>query len=226
MCGRYSFAPSLKQKAKQLDDLNHPVEWKIRYNIAPTQSAYVIANDNPRQIQEMNWGLVPFWSKDGKNGGKMINARSETIFEKSAFRKIILTRRCLVPADSFYEWRKDPDGRKLPYRIFPESGDLIFMAAIWDRWSTGAGSQNTFSIITTDANEDVASLHDRMPLILTTKEARDKWLSDLLTEELEGLLQPPPEGLLKMYRVSERVNSPKHDGPDLQEEVNDAPRLF
>lgn len=226
MCGRYSFAPSIKQKKQQLDDFHHPVEWKIRYNLAPTQSAYVIANDDPTTVQEMNWGLVPFWSKDGKEGGKMINARSETIFEKPAFRKIILTRRCLVPADSFYEWRKDPDGRKLPYRIFLENGDLLFMAGIWDRWRTEDTAKNTFSIITTDANEDVSPLHDRMPLILTTKEAREKWLSDAPKEELEDMLRPLPDGSLHMYRVSERVNGTRYDGPDLQEEVQDDPRLF
>lgn len=226
MCGRYSFAPSLKQKTKQLDDLNHPAEWKIRYNVAPTQSAYVIANDNPRLVQEMNWGLVPFWSKDGKNSGKMINARSETIFEKPAFRKSILTRRCLVPADSFYEWRKEPDGRKLPYRIFQENGDLLFMAGIWDHWGSGSSALHTFSIITTDANDDLADLHDRMPLILPTKEARHQWLSDLPTESLEEMLQPPREGLLTMYRVSELVNNTRNEGPALQEKVEESPRLF
>ena len=226
MCGRFSFAPTPKQKARQLDDLKQPVVWKIRFNIAPTQSAYVIANDDPQQIKEMNWGLVPSWSRDGVNSGKMINARAETVFEKPSFREVIHSRRCLVPADSFYEWRKEPDGRKLPYRIFLKNGDLLYMAGVWDRWGTGASAQQTFSILTTDPNEEMASLHNRMPVILATESEQEKWLSDLSEEEISNMLAPPADGLLQMYRVSERLNGTAYDGPDLQEEVADTLRLF
>lgn len=226
MCGRFSFAPTPKQKARKLDDLKQPVVWKIRFNIAPTQSAYVIANDDPQQIKEMNWGLVPSWSRDGVNAGKMINARAETVFEKPSFREVIHSRRCLVPADSFYEWRKEPDGRKLPYRIFLKNGDLLFMAGVWDRWGSGASAQSTFSILTTGPNEEMASLHNRMPLILATEEEQQKWLSDLPEEEIANMLVPPSDDLLQMYRVSERLNGTAYDGPDLQEEVADTLRLF
>lgn len=226
MCGRFSFAPTPKQKARKLDDLKQPVVWKIRFNIAPTQSAYVIANDDPQQIKEMNWGLVPSWSRDGVNAGKMINARAETVFEKPSFREVIHSRRCLVPADSFYEWRKEPDGRKLPYRIFLKNGDLLFMAGVWDRWGSGASAQSTFSILTTGPNEEMASLHNRMPLILAKEEEQQKWLSDLPEEEIANMLVPPSDDLLQMYRVSERLNGTAYDGPDLQEEVADTLRLF
>ncbi|HOY03760.1 MAG TPA: SOS response-associated peptidase [Saprospiraceae bacterium] len=226
MCGRYSFAPTPKQKARQLDDLKQPVVWKIRFNLAPTQSAYVIANDDPQQIKEMNWGLVPSWSRDGVNSGKMINARAETIFEKPSFREVIHSRRCLVPADSFYEWRKEPDGRKLPYRIFLKNGNLLFMAGVWDRWGSGATAQSTFSILTTGPNEEMATLHNRMPLILATKEEQQKWLSDLPEDEIANMMVPAADHLLQMYRVSERLNGTAYDGPDLQEEVADTLRLF
>ena len=226
MCGRYALAPSSQQKSEQLRDVKQPVSWKIRYNIAPTQSAYVIANDNPGKIREMNWGLVPSWSRDGMNGGKLINARAETIFEKPSFREVIHSRRCLVPADSFYEWRKEPDGRKLPYRILLKDGALMFMAGIWDEWGTGSNTQTTFSIITTGPNEEMAALHNRMPLILPSAEMQHLWLSDISSEKIESMLEPPADGLVRMYRVSERLNSTAHDTPDLQEEVPDTLRLF
>ncbi len=226
MCGRYSFAPTKKQKAQQLDALKQPPVWKIRFNLAPTQSAYVIACDSPAEIKEMNWGLVPSWSRDGVNNGKLINARSETIFEKPSFRDAVFSRRCLVPADSFYEWRKEPDGRKLPYRIFLKNGDLLMMAGIWERWGSGTEVQNTFSILTTGPNAEMAPLHNRMPLILPTEAAQQKWLGKLSEESLVEMLAPPADGLLDMYRVSERLNSTGVDDPTLHEEVADALRLF
>ncbi len=226
MCGRYALAPSSQQKSEQLRDVQQPVQWKIRYNIAPTQSAYVIANDDPAQIREMTWGLVPSWSRDGANSGKLINARAESIFEKPSFREVVQSRRCLVPADSFYEWRKEPDGRKLPYRILLKNGALMFMAGIWDKWGSGSDTRTTFSIITTGPNEEMAALHNRMPLILPSEEAQAMWLSDMSSETLGTLLRPPANDLLRMYRVSERLNTVAYDAPDLQEEVPDVLRLF
>ena len=226
MCGRYALAPSPKQKSEQLRDVQQPVTWKIRYNIAPTQSAYIIGNDHPERIREMTWGLVPSWSRDGVNSGKLINARAESIFEKPSFREVIQTRRCLVPADSFYEWRKEPDGRKLPYRILLKNGALMFMAGIWDEWGSGSNVQTTFSIITTGPNEEMAALHNRMPLILASAEAQVAWLSDLSVEKITPMLQPPANGLLRMYRVSERLNGTSYDAPELQDEVPDVLRLF
>ncbi len=226
MCGRYALAPTPKQKTEQLRDVQQPVTWKIRYNIAPTQSAYIIGNDHPDRICEMSWGLVPSWSRDGHNSGKLINARAESIFEKPSFREVIQTRRCLVPADSFYEWRKEPDGRKLPYRILLKNGALMFMAGIWDEWGSGSNVQTTFSIITTGPNEEMAALHNRMPLILASAEAQAAWLSDLSVEKITSMLQPPANGLLRMYRVSERLNGTNYDAPELQDEVPDVLRLF
>jgi putative SOS response-associated peptidase YedK len=148
MCGRYSFAPKPKQLDTQMRDVQRPVELHISYNIAPTHQAYVIANDAPGTLQTMEWGLVPYWSADGKNTGRLINARAEGIEEKPSFREPLRSRRCLVPADSFYEWRTEPGGRKTPYRILPENDDLLFMAGIWDEWRHGDAHKRTFSIIT------------------------------------------------------------------------------
>lgn len=226
MCGRYSFAPKPKQLDAQLRDIQRPVDLKISFNIAPTHPAYVIANDNPGALQIMIWGLVPRWSADGKNSGKLINARAEGIEEKPSFREPVHSRRCLVPADSFYEWRHEPGGRKIPYRILLQNGELMFMAGIWDEWKRGAEAKRTFSIITTTTNREMSALHNRMPVILTGREAQQSWLADLPPEAIFPLLHPVADDSLIMYRVSEKLNKPDYDAPDLQEEMSDEWRLF
>ena len=207
-------------------DTQRPAELKISFNIAPTHTAYVIANDRPDALQTMEWGLVPHWSADGKNSGKLINARAEGIDEKPSFREPVHNRRCLVPADSFYEWRAGPGGRKIPYRIFLENGDLMFMAGIWDEWKHGNEIKRTFSIITTTPNEEMASLHNRMPVMLVDRKAQQSWLSPLPLDATIAMLHPPMDGLLSMYPVSEKLNKPGYDAADLQEEVKEPPTLF
>ena len=226
MCGRYSFAPKPKQIDAQLRDIQLPQELKISFNIAPTHRAHVIANDAPGKMQEMNWGLVPHWSADGKNSGKLINARAEGINEKPSFREPLHSRRCLVPADGFYEWRTEPGGRKLPYRILLQNGDLMFMAGIWDEWKRGSEAKRTFSIITTTPNREMSELHNRMPVILADRAAQQAWLSDLSAEAALALLHPAADNSLTVYRVSEKLNKPGYDAADLQEEVGEEWRLF
>lgn len=226
MCGRYAFAPKPKQRKILENIVEVPTELELRYNIAPTQSAYVIANDFPTQLQQMEWGLVPHWSADGKNLGKLINARAEGISEKPSFRDPIQSKRCLVPADSFYEWRKNPGGRKIPYRIFLKNEDLLFLAGIWDEWKQAGKIKRTFSIITTTPNREMSDLHDRMPLILTESEAQRLWLSPLPLDQVLSLLQPPKDGLLSLYRVSEKLNKAGVEGPDLQLPVPEELKLF
>ena len=136
MCGRYSFAPKPKQLQSLESNVVLPEVLQRSFNIAPTQLAYVIASNLPRQLQLMEWGLVPHWSSDGKNSGKLINARSEGITSKPSFRLPIRKRRCWVLADSFYEWRKGADG-KIPYRLLLKNGELMVMAGIWDVWYKG-----------------------------------------------------------------------------------------
>lgn len=225
MCGRYSFAPKPKQLDAQLRDVQRPAELKISYNIAPTHAAYVITN-HAWQLQTMEWGLVPHWSADGKNSGKLINARAEGIAEKPSFREPVHSKRCLVPADSFYEWRKEAGGRKIPYRIFLENGDLLFIAGIWDEWKKGSEIKRTFSIITTTPNIEMAALHNRMPVILPDTKAQQRWLSSLSLDEALALLHPVADGSLTMYRVSEKLNKPGYDAADLQEELWEEWRLF
>lgn len=226
MCGRYSFAPKPKQREALEDMLDLPAALQLSFNLAPTHQAYVIANDQPSTLQRMEWGLVPHWSKDGNNAGKLINARAEGIEEKPSFRAPIQSKRCLVPADSFYEWRKQPGGRKLPYRIFLKNDNLLFMAGIWDEWKQAGKTKRTFSIITTTPNHEMSDLHNRMPVILPDLESQRLWLSALPLNEVLALLQPLHDGQLSLYRVSEKLNKPGYDGPDLQEPMPEELTLF
>ncbi len=226
MCGRYSFAPKPKQIDAQLRDIQRPLELNISFNIAPTHQSFVIANDQPVILQKMTWGLVPHWSPDGANSGKLINARSEGIEEKPSFSESVRTRRCLVPADSFYEWRTGPGKTKIPYRILLKNDSLMFMAGIWDEWRRGDVVKRTFSIITTRPNLEVANLHNRMPVLLTCPEDQRKWLSELPLDAALDLLHPPADGILSMYRVSEKLNTPGYDEADLHHQAPEQPTLF
>lgn len=227
MCGRYSFAPSPKQLASSgLRKPEQVKDWKISFHIAPTHSALVIANDRPAVLQPMIWGLTPHWSPDGANSGQNINARSESILDKPSFREPIRTRRCLVPADSFYEWRTEPGRRKAPYRILLENGDLLFMAGIWDEWGQGPEKKRSFAILTTTPNREMSALHDRMPVIFTHLEEQERWLADIPETAVLEMLHPPADGLLRMYRVSEKLNSPGYDGADLHDPVAEPWVLF
>ncbi|MCC6724785.1 MAG: SOS response-associated peptidase [Saprospiraceae bacterium] len=225
MCGRFSLATTKEKLQQQLPFVEVPDELHLSYNIAPTQHAYVITNDDPGHLQYINWGLVPHWSEDGKNTGRLINARCEGIEEKPSFRLPIRQRRCLVPADSFYEWRTE--GRqKVPYRILLKNNELMFFAGVWDIWRKGDHALRTFSIVTTDANEDMAGIHDRMPVVLTSPEQQRRWLESEDMAEIMQLLQTPPAQLLKKYRVSEKVNAVANNSPTMHQEVPEQPTLF
>lgn len=221
MCGRYSFVPSKKQLDEQLPEVEIPAVLQLSFNIAPTHRAYVIANDQPHTLQQMVWGLVPHWSRDGANGGKLINARAEGILEKPSFRLPAIQRHCLVPADSFYEWRTLPGKRKVPYRIRLKNGRLLMMAGLWEEWRHGHERKRTFSIITTTPNAELAALHDRMPVLMLTPEDQQRWLNSSDPEEIRVILQTPPNDVLELYRVSEKLNAPGPDGPELHEPVTD-----
>ena len=226
MCGRYSFAPKPKQIDAQLRDIQRPLELKISFNIAPTHQAFVIANDQPNLLQKMTWGLIPHWSADGADSGKLINARSEGIEGKPSFAEPVRSRRCLVPADSFYEWRTGPGKTKIPYRIMLKNEGLMFMAGIWDEWRKGGDIKRTFSIITTAPNREISTLHNRMPVLLTCSEKQHKWLSDLPLDDALDMLHPPADGILSLYRVSEKLNAPGYDEPDLHNAAQEQPTLF
>lgn len=226
MCGRYSFAPKKEKIKELLAEVEVPSEIEFRYNIAPTQQAYVVSNDAPHKLQKLQWGLIPHWSHSGMNVGNLINARMEGIEEKPSFREPIQRKRCIVPADSFYEWRKAPGGKKIPYRIFRKNGELLFFAGIWDEWNPGGETKRTFSIITSPPNREMSSLHDRMPVILENAEAREKWLENISLAEVLAMLKPAADGLLEMFQVSGEVNSVANEGPKLHEQVAKQATLF
>lgn len=226
MCGRYSFFIPIEQAEQSLNVKAIPVEgWLPRYNAAPSQAMPVITNEFPGVIQFFRWGLVPKWANDPSIGYKMINTRTESIVEKPAFRNIFKYKRCIVLADGYYEWMAAPAGDegskpkskpiKQPYRFHLPGDELIMMAGLWDTW--GPENLQTFSIITCPANMDTQPYHDRMPVILSHKEA-EQWLGKALnTDELLKLLKPAPEGLLEIYPISTYVNKPGNEGAEVIE---------
>lgn len=225
MCGRFSFSTSKEKIQQQFGDIEADTNLRLNFNVAPTQHTYIVTNDSPNRLQYVTWGLIPHWSNDGKNTGKLINARSEGIATKPSFRLPIRKRRCWILADSFYEWRKTGDG-KIPYRILLKNGELMVMAGIWDVWYKDNYAVKSFSIITTEPNKEVSSLHDRMPVILDTKEAQARWLEDIPVEDALELLHKPLDDTLNIYRVSEKVNSVTNNSLDLHEPVPETPTLF
>lgn len=225
MCGRFSFVTSPEKLRQQLGDIETGENLKLSFNIAPTQHAYVLTNEEPDRLNYYRWGLIPHWAKDSSNASKLINARMEGIGAKPSFRVPVRKRRCLVIADSFYEWRTEGK-QKTPFRILPKDDSLLVMAGIWDIWHDGDYAVKTFSIITAPPNAEVAPLHNRMPLLLPTPKAQQRWIADLNVEEVMNMLQPPPDGLLKKYQVSDRVNNVRNNTPDLHEKVGEQGRLF
>jgi len=212
MCGRYSQAQEQKlliprYQAELTETMITP-----RFNIAPTQNAVVVVEEGKRQIKMMRWGLIPHWAKDASIGNKMINARAETIAEKPSFRGPLKNQRCLIPADGFFEWLQEGKG-KAPMCVVLKDEPIFSFAGLWDRWKDPDGkSVDTFTIVTTEANELLKPIHDRMPVILT-REAEKTWLDPRITEpeRLLPLLRPFPAERMATYRVSPRVNSPKND---------------
>jgi putative SOS response-associated peptidase YedK len=184
-----------------------------RFNIAPTQQAPIVRvpREGEREMAMLRWGLVPAWSKDIGVGTKMINARGESVAEKPAFREAMARRRCLVPATGFFEWKSVP-GRKQPFAITVPDRPLFAFAGLWETWRPrGGDAVETFTIVTTDANEAVAQVHDRMPVILP-KEAEDAWLRADVAEA--GALLKPYEGPVALRAVSRVVSSVKNEGPE------------
>ncbi|WP_116108517.1 SOS response-associated peptidase [Lewinella sp. IMCC34191] len=221
MCGRYSVVIDEAKLRKQFTkDLVTPTGGlPTNYNMAPTQDGLVITDREPGQLSAFRWGLVPFWAKDLKIGARMINARREGIEDKSSFRKPIRERRCLVIGDSFYEWKRE-GGSKTPFRILPTDDTLLVMAGIWESWSPKDGGDTvyTYSIITGPPNKEMTSIHDRMPMLLTTAEQQGAWLDrDADLPAILDLLATPPDGTLKTYPVSQEVGNVRNNGPRLHE---------
>jgi len=192
-----------------------PKGYRPRYNIAPAQEVWVLVDDGTRRIETFRWGLVPSWAKDPKIGNKLINARAETLFEKPSFRAAVKQRRCLVLADGFYEWRKSDKG-KIPLYIRLRSKRPFGFAGLWESWTSPDGEAlKTCAIITTQANELMKPIHERMPVIVP-QEQRDLWLNSKIQNETElaSVLQPYPSEEMETYEVSRLVNSPANDQPE------------
>jgi putative SOS response-associated peptidase YedK len=186
------------------------------YNASPSQALPVVTNTLPNTLQFFSWGLQPFWAKDVKAVKRSINARAETITEKPSFRKLLTSKRCLVPADGFFEWQVTDHG-KVPYRILLKSEELFSFAGLWDKWADKETGEvlHTFTIITTEANEVVKPIHDRMPVMLSP-EAEELWLdAHESQQELLSLLHPYQATDMKAFPVSPLVNSPLNNVPEV-----------
>jgi putative SOS response-associated peptidase YedK len=194
-----------------------------RFNLAPTdEAAVVVQRDDRRAITAYRWGLIPHWSETPSTGNRMFNARAESLDRNPAFRYAFSKRRCLIPADAFYEWQKVGRVRQ-PYAVVRRDGRPMALAGLWAGWKDEDTGEiiRSFTIVTTTANEDVAPIHDRMPVVVP-ESAWDRWLDPTRTEgralaELKGLLVPADEAWLETYPVSRRVNDVRNDGPDLVE---------
>ena len=218
MCGRFTLTADPA-------DLQEAFEWvnfgnarlSPRYNIAPTQPIAVIANTDEYKLDFFTWGLLPFWAKDPSIGSRMINARAETLAEKPSFKNAYKRRRCLILADGFYEWKKEPGSKtKTPYYIRLKSGKAFAFAGLWENWHSPDSSQIlSCTIITTQPNELLADIHNRMPVILPPG-AYKQWLTpgESDTRDLAGLLKPYPASEMKAYPVSTLVNNPANEMPE------------
>jgi putative SOS response-associated peptidase YedK len=234
MCGRYSLT-KLEELLRQFTFLRLlpgpvPVPPDMpRYNIAPTQPVLVIANNHPDRLEHFHWGLIPSWAKDPSIGPRLINARAETLAEKPAFRTALRRRRCLVPADGFFEWRVGPGKARTPMYFRLKTGEPFAFAGLWDVWQGPDGSLvQSCTLITSEPNELVKPIHNRMPVILPAVDY-EKWLDPGEQEPgmFQGLLRPYPASEMLSYAVSRAVNSPRNDSPQCVEPaIPEMPGLF
>lgn len=216
MCGRFALIVSGEAVAEQFQLAETPF-LAPRYNIAPTQPVAAVrlsASGKERQLTHFHWGLIPSWAKDTKMGARLINARSETVADKPSFRSAFKRRRCLIPATGFYEWQQQ-DGRKQPMYIHAADGGLLALAGLWETWhSPDGGEIESCTILTTEPNDLMAPIHNRMPVMIEPADY-DLWLDpgDRPEDGLH-LLRPYPPFKLAAYPVSTVVNSPQNDTPE------------
>jgi putative SOS response-associated peptidase YedK len=218
MCGRYSLFANFREIEERFGEATFEEdEYEESYNIAPSQMVLSVINDGVKnRLGYLKWGLVPSWAKDSKVGFKMINARAETVHEKPSFREAFKKKRCLIVADSFYEWKRT-ENRKVPMRIKMKNNELFAMAGLWESWKSPSGELvHTCTILTTAPNDLMSTIHDRMPVILKQADEQS-WLNPEVKtiDELKPFLIPLENGLLEAYEVSDKVNSPKNNDSDL-----------
>ena len=215
MCGRFTLTLDVSDLKDAIGLQEVPEDYQPRFNVAPTQKIAVLTQFPKPQLEMMRWGLIPSWAKDMAIGNRMINARAETVAEKPAFRKSFATRRCLILADGFYEWQRS-DGKKgpsQPYYFQSKANPVFAFAGLWDVWTQPNGDPlHSCTIITTEANEVVRPVHERMPVILS-KERWADWLEAQSTEDLLMMLRPLPPEQLDGIPVNPEVNNPAVDTP-------------
>jgi putative SOS response-associated peptidase YedK len=252
MCGRYASSRRPEDLVEEFEIEQSEVRESLAadYNVAPTKEVYAVLTRPPskekerptqRQLRVLTWGLVPFWAKDPAIGNRLINARMETVAEKPAFRRAFASRRCLLPADGYYEWyapqqveaEDSPAGsgskkgkpRKQPFFIHNADGSVLAMAGLYEIWRDPTKTDDdpdrfrwTCTVLTTSAEDDLGRIHDRMPLLVDHDKYAD-WLDPALSdpERLQGLLVPAAPGRLEAYPVSTQVNNVKNNGPELVE---------
>ncbi|TNF41691.1 MAG: SOS response-associated peptidase [Cytophagales bacterium] len=211
MCGRYSLSKS-KIDLEERFQAEMLADFKPRYNIAPTQLVPVITSDSPKGFSFFYWGITPDFGQNKPVAQKLINAKAETVHEKISFKTSFQSRRCIVPADGFFEWKKLGKKTKIPYRFTLRDESLFSFAGIWEEYEGLTGEiQHTFLILTTTPNSVVEEVHDRMPVILT-RENEKKWLDKYSSEsELLAMLKPASSDLMQSYTVSPLVNSVQND---------------
>ncbi len=218
MCGRFTLTAPAEQ-IRDLFDLGELPDLEPRYNIAPTQDILVIRqNESGREPVMMRWGLIPFWADDPSYGSRCINARSETVHEKNSFKRAYQKRRCLIPTDGFYEWKK-LDGKKQPFYIYPRGHEIAAFAGLWERWSDDDETIESCTILTTTPNELISGLHDRMPVFIH-QDAWELWLAEYAEDDdLRPLFEALPSERFEVHPVSKDVNKPTNDEARLIEEV-------
>ncbi len=217
MCGRFTLTANPAEIIDVFGDFTFPTQFSPRYNIAPTQPVLAIPNNPDRKADFFIWGLIPSWAKDPSIGNKLINARGETIAEKPSFRGGFKYKRCLIPTDGFYEWKTNPGEKtKTPYFIHMKDRKPFAFAGLWDEWqSPDGGAVRTCTIITTEPNELMSTLHNRMPVILNPKDYA-LWLDPTpqTPEKLVHLIKPFPADAMSAHPVSTLVNKPGNDRPE------------
>jgi len=218
MCGRFTLTINPAELQDTFADYSFPNRFAPRFNIAPSQPVLAIPNDGLNKADFFIWGLIPMWAKDPSIGNRLINARGETIAEKPSFRGSFKHKRCLILADGFYEWKTAAGKKtKTPYFIHMKDRKPFAFAGLWDSWESPNGSSvKTCTIITTEPNELMVSLHNRMPVILHPRDY-GKWLepSPQTPENLLPLIKPYPADIMSAYAVSTLVNKPENDTPQL-----------
>jgi putative SOS response-associated peptidase YedK len=218
MCGRFTLTVNPADLQDTFNNFIFPDKFAPRFNIAPSQPLLAIPNDGANVADFFIWGLIPMWAKDPTIGNRLINARGETVAEKPSFRGAFKYKRCLILADGFYEWKANPGTKtKTPYFIHMKDRKPFVFAGLWDSWESPDGSSiKTCTIITTEPNELMEPIHNRMPVILHTRDYA-KWLDSApqTPDSLVPLIKPYPADEMSAYPVSTLVNKPSNDKPEL-----------